>query len=86
MLDVFHNDVVWNISDTGWAKAGYSSLFATWLRGACVFAHQTSRFDAGEFLEVHILTHTVVANISPLLECQSLILKCFVSQVYYKQG
>lgn len=52
MLDVFHNDVVWNISDTGWAKAGYSSLFATWLRGACVFAHQTNRFDAGEFLEI----------------------------------
>lgn len=52
MLDVFHHDVVWNISDTGWAKAGYSSLFATWLRGACVFAHQTNRFDAGAFLEI----------------------------------
>nr|XP_022319265.1 acyl-coenzyme A synthetase ACSM3, mitochondrial-like [Crassostrea virginica] len=52
MLDVSHNDVVWNISDTGWAKAGYSSLFATWLRGACVFAHQTNKFDAGAFLEI----------------------------------
>ncbi|XP_056018221.1 acyl-coenzyme A synthetase ACSM3, mitochondrial-like isoform X2 [Ostrea edulis] len=52
MLDVSHEDMVWNISDTGWAKAGYSSLFATWLRGACVFAHQTDKFDAGAFLEI----------------------------------
>ncbi|XP_062612284.1 acyl-coenzyme A synthetase ACSM3, mitochondrial-like [Saccostrea cucullata] len=52
MLNVSHDDVVWNISDTGWAKAGYSSLFATWLRGACVFAHQTNKFDAKAFLEI----------------------------------
>lgn len=39
MLDVFYNDVVWNIFDIGWVKVGYSSLFVIWLRGVCVFVY-----------------------------------------------
>jgi acetyl-CoA synthetase/medium-chain acyl-CoA synthetase len=32
------NDVHWNLADTGWAKAAWSSLFGPWHMGACVFS------------------------------------------------
>jgi acyl-coenzyme A synthetase/AMP-(fatty) acid ligase len=38
-------DLHWNISDTGWAKAAWSSYFGPWHQGACVLAHHTSGFD-----------------------------------------
>lgn len=41
-LTAQRSDVIWNISDTGWAKSAWSSLFAPWLAGACVFVHHTS--------------------------------------------
>ncbi|XP_033741246.1 acyl-coenzyme A synthetase ACSM3, mitochondrial-like [Pecten maximus] len=44
-LQSTEHDVVWNMSDTGWAKSAWSSLFAPWLRGSCVFAHHTDKFD-----------------------------------------
>src|SRR5205814_6267583 len=36
-LDLRSDDVHWNLSDTGWAKAAWSSLFAPWHMGACIF-------------------------------------------------
>lgn len=36
-LDAAPGDVVWNLSDTGWAKAAWSNLFGPWHMGACVF-------------------------------------------------
>jgi medium-chain acyl-CoA synthetase len=39
-------DLCWNLADTGWAKAAWSSLFAPWLSGAAILAHQTEGFDA----------------------------------------
>lgn len=44
-LQCSEHDVVWNTSDTGWAKSAWSSLFSPWLLGACVFAHHTDKFD-----------------------------------------
>ncbi|ESO84777.1 hypothetical protein LOTGIDRAFT_179592 [Lottia gigantea] len=44
-LRVTDKDVIWNMSDTGWAKCAWSSLFAPWNNGACVFVHHTARFD-----------------------------------------
>jgi len=39
-------DVLWNVSDLGWAKAAWSSLFGPWQMGACVFALDIhSKFD-----------------------------------------
>ncbi|NWG91837.1 MAG: AMP-binding protein, partial [Parvularculaceae bacterium] len=38
-------DLVWNVSDTGWAKGAWSSLFAPWLAGAGVFAHHADAVD-----------------------------------------
>ncbi len=42
--------LVWNLSDTGWAKAAWSSLFAPWLAGAGVFALHAAAFDGDQTL------------------------------------
>ncbi|XP_019285854.1 acyl-coenzyme A synthetase ACSM3, mitochondrial isoform X3 [Panthera pardus] len=44
-LDLTPSDVIWNTSDTGWAKSAWSSVFSPWIQGACVFAHYLPRFD-----------------------------------------
>ncbi|XP_039632472.1 acyl-coenzyme A synthetase ACSM3, mitochondrial isoform X1 [Polypterus senegalus] len=50
-LDLTPEDVMWNTSDTGWAKSAWSSIFAPWIQGACVFVHQMPRFDSKTILE-----------------------------------
>jgi len=45
-LDLKPDDLHWNISDTGWAKAAWSSYYAPWLCGAAIFVHHSSAFDA----------------------------------------
>jgi acyl-coenzyme A synthetase/AMP-(fatty) acid ligase len=32
------HDVHWNLADTGWAKAAWSSFFGPWHMGACIFS------------------------------------------------
>ncbi|HSW35786.1 MAG TPA: AMP-binding protein [Candidatus Limnocylindrales bacterium] len=45
-LDLTPDDVHWNLSDTGWAKAAWSSFFGPWNCGATVFAHNPAgKFD-----------------------------------------
>lgn len=44
-LDLKPSDLHWNISDTGWAKAAWSSYFGPWSQGAAQFIHHTNRFD-----------------------------------------
>ncbi|PHR61893.1 MAG: acyl-CoA synthetase [Robiginitomaculum sp.] len=51
-LDIVSDDLHWNISDTGWAKAAWSSYFGPWLIGSAVFVHHTPQFDAEETLEI----------------------------------
>ena len=51
-LDLREGDLHWNLSDTGWAKAGWSSLYGPWNRGAAVFAVDSPRFDPGRVLEL----------------------------------
>lgn len=41
-LDLGEDDVHWNVSDTGWAKAAWSSFFGPWLCGTAVFVHHSS--------------------------------------------
>lgn len=36
-LDLKPEDIHWNISDLGWAKAAWSSFYGPWQMGACVF-------------------------------------------------
>ena len=44
-LDLTPGDLHWNISDTGWAKAAWSSYFGPWNCGAAQFVHHSNRFD-----------------------------------------
>lgn len=51
-LDLKSDDLHWNISDTGWAKAAWSSYFGPWHCGASLFVHRTAGFDARRTLEL----------------------------------
>jgi len=51
-LDLTPEDMHWNISDTGWAKAAWSSFFGPWNCGAAQFIHHTDRFDPKKTLEL----------------------------------
>jgi len=51
-LDLKPDDVFWNLSDTGWAKAAWSSFYGPWSMGACVFAVDSrGKFDAAATLK-----------------------------------
>jgi len=51
-LDLKLDDLHWNISDTGWAKAAWSSFFGPWSCGSAMFVHFTDRFDPKKTLEL----------------------------------
>ncbi|MGB0385089.1 MAG: AMP-binding protein [Ardenticatenaceae bacterium] len=51
-LNLKPGDLHWNISDTGWAKAAWSSYFGPWNCGATVFVHQTKAFNAAKTLSL----------------------------------
>lgn len=51
-LDLTPEDLHWNISDTGWAKAAWSSFFGPWNCGATLFVHHTGVFDPKKSLEL----------------------------------
>ncbi len=51
-LDLGPGDLMWNLSDTGWAKAAWSSLFAPWTMGAAIFAYHATNFDAAVVLDL----------------------------------
>lgn len=52
-LDLRPGDLHWNLSDTGWAKAAWSSLFGPWNMGATLFVyHREGRFDPMLTLEI----------------------------------
>ncbi|XP_036134630.1 acyl-coenzyme A synthetase ACSM3, mitochondrial [Molossus molossus] len=51
-LDLQPSDVMWNTSDTGWAKSAWSSVFSPWIQGACVFAHCLPEFEPTSILQI----------------------------------
>ncbi len=51
-LDLTPDDLHWNLTDTGWAKAAWSSYFGPWHCGAAIFVHHTDRFDPIRTLEL----------------------------------
>ena len=51
-LDQRPGQLHWNISDTGWAKAAWSSFFGPWNCGSTVFVHHTRAFKAKNILKV----------------------------------
>lgn len=44
-------DIHYNISSPGWAKHAWSSFFAPWNAGACIFVYNYARFDAQKVLK-----------------------------------
>lgn len=50
-LDLGPDDMHWNLSDTGWAKAAWSSFYGPWNCGATIFVHHTSGFNSKKTLE-----------------------------------
>ena len=51
-LDLTPEDMHWNISETGWAKAAWSSYFGPWNMGAAQFVHHSDPFDPVKTLEL----------------------------------
>lgn len=52
-LDLREDDLHWNLSEMGWAKAAWSNLFGPWQMGAAMFIQDTrGKFNAMETLEV----------------------------------
>ncbi len=51
-LDQRPGQLHWNISDTGWAKAAWSSFFGPWNCGSTVFVYHTSAFKAENILNI----------------------------------
>ncbi|GLH74619.1 AMP-dependent synthetase [Geothrix limicola] len=45
-------DIHYNISSPGWAKHAWSSFFAPWNAGACIFVYRAARFNAATTLQV----------------------------------
>ncbi|MGH8597643.1 MAG: AMP-binding protein [Gammaproteobacteria bacterium] len=51
-LDLKPSDLHWNLSDTGWAKAAWSSYFAPLNCGATLFVHHSETFDPKRTLDI----------------------------------
>uniref|UniRef100_A0A8C3V8K4 medium-chain acyl-CoA ligase n=1 Tax=Catharus ustulatus TaxID=91951 RepID=A0A8C3V8K4_CATUS len=45
-MNLTPSDIMWNTSDTGWVKAAWSSVFAPWICGSCVFVHHMPQFKS----------------------------------------
>ena len=57
-------DVHLNISSPGWAKHAWSCFFAPWNAGACIFIHNSARFNATGLLAV-LERHGVTSLCAP---------------------
>ncbi len=52
-LDLHENDLLWNLSETGWAKFSWSNLFGPWSQGASMFIQDArGKFNPIETLEM----------------------------------
>ncbi|KAB7498153.1 Acyl-coenzyme A synthetase ACSM3, mitochondrial [Armadillidium nasatum] len=50
-LNLQPEDIMWNVSDLGWAKSAYSNLFAPLLSGSTSFIHKMPKFDSKTVLK-----------------------------------
>src|SRR5579871_4101780 len=52
-LDLHEDDLHWNLSEMGWAKAAWSNLFGPWIMGTAMFMQDArGKFNALETLEL----------------------------------
>jgi len=50
-LDLTKEDVIWSISDPGWAMGSWTTLFGPWSQGSTVFIHGMKRFRPEDVLD-----------------------------------
>uniref|UniRef100_A0A8C4V9U7 medium-chain acyl-CoA ligase n=1 Tax=Falco tinnunculus TaxID=100819 RepID=A0A8C4V9U7_FALTI len=50
-MNLTPSDIMWNTSDTGWVKSAWSSVFAPWICGSCVFVHNMPQFKSSLIAE-----------------------------------
>src|SRR5918912_979781 len=67
-------DIHLNISSPGWAKHAWSSFFAPWNAGACVFVYNTARFNAAAVLRA-LVQYGVTTLCAPPTVWRMLILE-----------
>jgi acetyl-CoA synthetase len=67
-------DVHFNISSPGWAKHAWSSFFAPWIAGACIFVYNYARFEAKRVLNA-VVEHNVTVLCAPPTVWRMLILE-----------
>lgn len=72
-LDLNEGELHWNLSDTGWAKAGWSSLYGPWNQGATVFAADALRFEPARVLDL-LARYPVATMCAPPTVYRSLLL------------
>jgi len=64
-LDNTRADMHWTISDTGWAQAAWTNVFAPWRQGAAVFIRDArGRFDPVDTLEM-LARHPITTFFAP---------------------
>ncbi|XP_021267668.1 acyl-coenzyme A synthetase ACSM3, mitochondrial-like isoform X2 [Numida meleagris] len=64
-MNLTPSDIMWNTSDTGWVKAAWSSIFAPWISGSCVFVHHMPQFKPTVIAEVTICANMKGMKIKP---------------------
>jgi len=73
-LDVHENDLVWNLSEAGWAKFSWSNLFGPWSQGAAMFTQDArGKFNPIETLET-LITYPVTTLCAPPTVYRMLVL------------
>ena len=74
-LDLRPDDLHLNLSETGWAKAAWSSLFGPWNMGAALFVQDArGRFSAGETLDL-LEQHPITTFCAPPTAYRMLVLE-----------
>jgi acyl-coenzyme A synthetase/AMP-(fatty) acid ligase len=73
-LDLHEDDLLWNLSEMGWAKAAYSNLFGPWVMGAAMFIQDArGKFSALETLEM-LHTYPITTLCAPPTAYRMLVL------------
>ncbi|MCY0909542.1 MAG: acyl--CoA ligase [Sulfobacillus thermotolerans] len=64
-LGLSESDLHWNVSDTGWAKAAWSSLFGPWMVGAAIAVdNMEGKFNPTDFLKI-LSAHPITSVCAP---------------------
>jgi acetyl-CoA synthetase/medium-chain acyl-CoA synthetase len=64
-LNLHPDDLLWTLSDGGWAKAAWSALFGPWGNGAAIFVQDArGKFDPAETLDL-LASHPITTFCAP---------------------